>query len=377
MALRLNRSVQQETTSTETPGTNKGFDVSGVAGNNYDLDEIVKSKSRNSTSELNVQATDKKNKKEGSIAVKLSDEKILMNNADAAKYLFGNESSTNAYTPAVTLRRPIVLWEEGTLDDGTTERVESIYEQINRMEQNMDSKIEEKVKSRLLNYLTSEEFKDTLKGYYDASQIDNLFYTKTTIDSKLYSLSSKYDEKHEDISDKVEEIYPDISDESEDFKISCEFDKDYLQVKYFDKEIRIYISKVGGWIDNDNDDKSSTHLCSFKVYAPKNAKYIKERLDANVNNLDNVEIKEFSPKMAGIALDSKKYSSLMVPVAFKNIRGNWIYYGSSSSKSHFIGYFYNIEWYDENKDLISKDSIRINLVASEDQLNDPTDHSIN
>ena len=39
----------------------------------------------------------------------------------------------------------------------------------------------------------------------------------------------------------------------------------------------------------------------------------------------------------------------------------WTYYGASSSKDRYIGWDYQIDWYDDNGVMIASDSIRINL----------------
>ena len=61
-----------------------------------------------------------------------------MNNADAAKYLFKNEPSSDAYNPSVTLRRPIVIWEEGTADTSLPNTIDNYYEDFYALEENVE-----------------------------------------------------------------------------------------------------------------------------------------------------------------------------------------------------------------------------------------------
>lgn len=136
MALRLSKNLKSETTNPEGTGNSKGFDVSGNIGTNYDLDKIEASKSRtNSAAEIIAQlAGNKKTSSVGSVTVKKEEPKIFANNADAVKYLFKNEPSTDAYEPSVTLRRPIVIWEEGTPDKNIDGQAESLYEKLTDLE---------------------------------------------------------------------------------------------------------------------------------------------------------------------------------------------------------------------------------------------------
>lgn len=132
MAIRLSRTVKNETTNENTTGTSKGFDVTGNVGSLYDLEEIEKNKSRTATdTALLVQVSNENNNTEGNLQVHEEEDLLFMNKADAKKYLFNNEVSTKAYLPPVTYTRPVVVWEEGSLDDGNmTNRVESLYEKI-------------------------------------------------------------------------------------------------------------------------------------------------------------------------------------------------------------------------------------------------------
>ena len=53
---------------------------------------------------------------------------------------------------------------------------------------------------------------------------------------------------------------------------------------------------------------------------------------------------------------------LWLPVAkYDEASDTWTYYGTSSSAEKYIGWYYSVEWYDSNGEVISSDCIRINL----------------
>lgn len=110
MALRLSKDLKQS----QTPSTS--FDVSGKLGENYNLDEIEKQKSRTaSDTELLAYVSNKQEQKTtGNIGIKETEERKTTNSVDYGSYLFGNEPMGPGYTPNITLRRPVVIWEDGT-----------------------------------------------------------------------------------------------------------------------------------------------------------------------------------------------------------------------------------------------------------------------
>lgn len=143
MALRLSRDLKAQQSQ-----ESKGIDITGTQGTNYNLDEIKENKSRTSNTAIKAQTAESTFKtSEGNISVKPSTDKIIANNADAAKYLFQNEPSTDAYTPAVTLRRPIVIWEEGTPDTSVPDYSDNVYNSIYALEDRV-KELEEQLKNK-------------------------------------------------------------------------------------------------------------------------------------------------------------------------------------------------------------------------------------
>ena len=160
MALRLSKELRAETTTPvneETRGSSKGFDLTINPGENYDLDKIVSERDRqnsdevlvahvedraDSSEELLAHVDDVENQtfdygKTGELTVdrKEGDRKIKIKSTsvDYKKYLLDgklNSPSTPGWTPLVTGRRPVIIWQEGTQDDREETDNESVYDKV-------------------------------------------------------------------------------------------------------------------------------------------------------------------------------------------------------------------------------------------------------
>lgn len=146
MAIKLSRDLKQQTTTPEGTGTSKGFDISGTSGVNYDIEKIEKSKNRQDPGAELLAELSGNGKTVGSMSIKKEEKHIFANNIDMKNYLFKNEPSTDAYTPAITLRRPIVMWEEGTPDKNTEEDNESLYDTVFSLQDQLKNLKEEMLK---------------------------------------------------------------------------------------------------------------------------------------------------------------------------------------------------------------------------------------
>lgn len=127
MAIRLARNVKAE----EKP--KNGFDLTASEGKEYNLDEIEKLKNRKaSDTELVIENLDKDAiHSVGDIAIAKKCEDLNISSLDYKKYLLGEEKSTKGYTPTISLRRPIVIWEDGeTKDTRSIDEMDSLYKEI-------------------------------------------------------------------------------------------------------------------------------------------------------------------------------------------------------------------------------------------------------
>lgn len=128
-------------------------------------------------------------------------------------------------------------------------------------------------------------------------------------------------------------------------------------VNYGDKEIRI-MCPADAEFNKQNvgagGDKN-TYYMTLKTYAPNNdvTGYI-EHLGGQVDGeiLTNLSTDEYG----------RKYQSTWLGLATYNATTNtWSYYGKNSATEKFIGWDYQIDWFNADGMMVASDSIRINL----------------
>ncbi len=128
-------------------------------------------------------------------------------------------------------------------------------------------------------------------------------------------------------------------------------------VNYGEKEIRIMcpdgaeynLQNVGAGGD------SNTYYVTFKTYAPS---------DDAVGYIEHLGGQSDAEILKDIKTDAygRRYQPTWLGVAkYDETTGTWNYYGKNSSADKFIGWDYQIDWYDANNVMIASDSIRINL----------------
>ena len=131
-------------------------------------------------------------------------------------------------------------------------------------------------------------------------------------------------------------------------------------VDYNDKEIRVFCPENIIWTKQNvgANGNANMYYMGFKAYAPKNAVSFKEGDRGVVID----EMFTFEDKYAGIDKYGRKYSICWLALAsYDQASDSWNYFGKNSSLNKYVGWTYIVEWYDENGDIISSDSIRINL----------------
>jgi hypothetical protein len=128
-------------------------------------------------------------------------------------------------------------------------------------------------------------------------------------------------------------------------------------VNYGEKEIRIMCpanaeftkQAVGAGGDGN------TYYMAFKTYAPNDSvvgyiEHIGSQFDAEI--LTNLSVDKYG----------RRYQTTWLGLAKLNEEtGIWTYHGKNSTIDKFVGWDYQIDWYDTNNVLIATDSIRINL----------------
>lgn len=161
------------------------------------------------------------------------------------------------------------------------------------------------------------------------------------------------DEKVAEVAEKSEALYEKIKYEVSDTPVGT-------LVNYSEKEIRVMCpsdavfnkQNVGAGGD------ANCYYMTFKTYAPNNEvvgyiEHLGEQVDGEI--LTDLKTDEYG----------RKYQPTWLAIAKYDDATSWTYYGKNSSKDHYIGWDYQIDWYDANNVKVASDSIRINLSNEE------------
>lgn len=127
-------------------------------------------------------------------------------------------------------------------------------------------------------------------------------------------------------------------------------------VNYYEKEIRImcpenaeyHLQSVGA---GGNKNK---YYVTFRTYAPNGAVGYIEHLNGQVDAeiLKDIKVDNYG----------RRYQPTWLGVAeYDAESGVWSYYGDNSTANNYIGWDYQIDWYNADDVIIDSDSIRINL----------------
>ena len=132
-------------------------------------------------------------------------------------------------------------------------------------------------------------------------------------------------------------------------------------VDYEEKEIRVMCPSNAKFVKQQvgAGGKANNYYMTFKTYAPSdNAVGYIEHLGDQV---DKEILTTFSKDEYG-----RRYQPTWLSLAsYDEATGTWTYHGASSTVSKYVGWDYQIDWYDANNNMIASDSIRINLSNEE------------
>lgn len=132
-------------------------------------------------------------------------------------------------------------------------------------------------------------------------------------------------------------------------------------VNYGEKEIRIMCPTGAKFVKQavGTGGDANTYYITFKTYAPSEnvVGYIEHLGD----KVDSEILTSFSTDEYG-----RRYQSTWLGVAkYDEATGAWNYYGNNSTEDKYIGWDYQIDWYDANGIMVASDVIRINLSNEE------------
>ncbi len=127
-------------------------------------------------------------------------------------------------------------------------------------------------------------------------------------------------------------------------------------VKIGEHEIRIMCPKSAVWTKQNvgAGGDANCYYMTFRTYSPDGAVGYKEHLG---NQVDAEILTDLKMDEHG-----RKYQPTWLAIAkYDNATGAWSYYGASSKSNHYIGWDYQIDWFDADGVMIASDCIRINL----------------
>lgn len=137
-------------------------------------------------------------------------------------------------------------------------------------------------------------------------------------------------------------------------------------VDYRENEIRVMCPADTEWVKQNvgANGNGNMYYMGFKAYAPEGAVSFKEDDQAVI--ADQTMYYFENNDFAGIDEFGRKYSVVWLALAsYDETTGTWSYFGDMSSTDKYIGWYYTVEWYDENGVMIDADQIRINLTNAE------------
>lgn len=199
----------------------------------------------------------------------------------------------------------------------------------------------QEVEAQLASKADAKEVEEKLSEKADASEVEAL---ETELANKV--TAEEVDAKVESaIQASVEKTKYEITDVPEGTLVNID-----------EHEIRIMVpadavftkQSVGAGGD------ANSYYCTLKTYAPDGATGYIEHLGGQVDEEILTDLKTDA--------NGRKYQPSWLPLAkYDEATGTWNYYGKTSSKDRYIGWDYQIDWYDSNGKMIESDSVRISL----------------
>lgn len=252
-------------------------------------------------------------------------------------------------------------------DDGAQTLLSRI-EALEEGAENVDKKIEDSLNA-FAEKITDDGTVNTLKeliDYVAAHGNETLAITSSiaTLQDLIggKSVAEQIGEASTSLLDEVNSVEAKLNAilEAQEYEIA--YKPDGAIVDYRDKEIRVMCPKDTVWQTQSSGANAdpSMYYIGFKAYAPNGAKSLKEDLAEIISDtkMYYFENNEF----AGVDQYGRKYSVVWLPVAqYNQETSEWTYFGKKSNKSKYIGWYYSVEWYNNDGKKIGTDTIRINL----------------
>lgn len=137
---------------------------------------------------------------------------------------------------------------------------------------------------------------------------------------------------------------------------------DNILVNYRDHEIRVFAPADTQWVKQNvgATGDGNMYYIGFRAYAPsEDVVSFKEDMGDIINDQT---MHTFDGDFSGVDQYGRKYSICWLAVAkYDETTGSWSYFGDNSTVDHYIGWTYNVEWYNAAGVKVGADKIRINL----------------
>lgn len=202
-------------------------------------------------------------------------------------------------------------------------------------------KVEEQLEAQIATKANATEVESQLSKKADAEEVKAELATKV---------------EAEEVDAKIKQAVQDIKHPPDSVKYKILDAPSGTLVDYFDKEIRIMCKSDAAFVKQavGTGGNPNCFYVTLKTYAPDDAvgyiEHLGEQVDAEV--LTDLKTDEYG----------RKYQLTWLAVAvYDEASGTWSYYGKSSSKNKYIGWDYQIDFYDVDGVMIESDCVRINL----------------
>ena len=130
-----------------------------------------------------------------------------------------------------------------------------------------------------------------------------------------------------------------------------------LEVMRRDDEIRLNTEHVELSSQNVGEGgEANAYYVGIKIYAPATAESVRQNITSAPGIQEDKEILPFTA--TDIDSYGRKYSTIWVKCAIYQ-NGAWLNYGMNSTSAKCLGYYYTVEWYDINGNIVENDSIHV------------------
>ena len=247
----------------------------------------------------------------------------------------------------------------GSVDDGSgtlLSRIEGLEKEVDTIINGLtpdDGKIDSLVE--LINYVETHG-KKTAKIISDITSLQDLVGQNPVADQIATAIANS---GHMSKAEAVDTLLSKVEAKATYEKIKYEITNTPTGtlVDYRDKEIRVMVP-AGAKFTKQNVGAGGDANCyymTFKTYAPSDdvvgyVEHLGDQVDAEI--LNSFSIDEYGRRYQPTWLSLAKYDEAT---------DTWTYYGKNSTVNKYIGWNYQIDWYDANGVMVASDCIRINL----------------